>query len=364
MTDWRKRIREPRSWVLVGLVVFALVVLVWFSGALVPFFAAGVVAYLLDPLVLRLGRWRVPRLLAIVLVMLGTFLLVALIIFSIVPTVVEQLNSLANQIPSLITKANIWIGEMQAEYPQYFPGTTAFEFFDSLSLQVESLLGGLVTVLLAWARGTIGGMVNVVIVAFLVFFILKDKEHIWGYIVRLIPGLQNATVRTVLADIDRQMGKFIKGKFIVVFLLFLLSTAVYWVIGLDFFLLLGILTGLSTFIPYVGAIAVGIPVVVVGLIQWGLSGGIGTLFAYLVIQTVDANYLTPVIIGRETNIHPIAIILAILICGSLWGFWGVFFAVPAAVVVKSILDQVYFPSQAKAVSEEEAIEETETALVE
>ncbi|MCK4772776.1 MAG: AI-2E family transporter [Candidatus Latescibacteria bacterium] len=364
MTDWRKKIREPRIWVLLTLGVFSLVVLVWFFGALVPFFAAGVVGYLLDPLVVRLERWRIPRLLAIVLVMLGTLLLVALIIFSIVPTVVEQLNSLANQIPGVITKVEIWIGEMQYKYPQYFPGTTAFEFFDSLSLQIENLLGGLITVLLAWAGGTIGGTVNAVIVAFLVFFILKDKDHIWDYIVKLLPGLRHATMREVLADIDRQMGRFIKGKFIVVFLLFFLSTAVFWVIGLKYFLLLGILTGLSTFIPYVGAIVVGFPVVAAGFIQWGTwSAAVGTLAAYLGVQSVDGYYLTPVIIGKETSIHPIAIIMAILICGSLWGFWGVFFAVPAAVIVKSILDQVYFPSLEKAASEEEAIEETEKALV-
>ncbi len=364
MTDWRKKIREPRIWVLIALSIFTLVVLFWFSGALVPFFAAGVVGYLLDPLVVRLERWRVPRLLATILVMLSSVAMLALIIFSIVPTVVEQLNSLANQIPGVIIKVEIWIGEMQEIYPEYFPGTTAFEFFDSLSLQLENLLGSLITVLLAWAGGTIGGTVNAIIVGFLVFFILKDKEQIWGYIVNLLPGLQHHTVTDVLADIDRQMGRFIKGKFIVVFLLFLLSTAVFWIIGLRYFLLLGILTGISTFIPYVGAIVVGIPVVAAGFIQWGTVAAAGwTLLAYLGIQSVDGYYLTPVIIGKETSIHPTAIILAILICGSLWGFWGVFFAVPAAVIVKSILDQVYFPSLHRAATEEEAIEETEKALV-
>ena len=364
MTDWRKKIREPRIWVLIALSIFALVVLVWFSGALFPLFAAGVVGYLLDPLVVRLERWRVPRLLATILVMLGSVLLLALIIFSIVPTVVEQLNSLANQIPGVIIKIEIWIGEMQAKYPEFFPGTTAFEFFDSLSLQLENLMGRLITVLLTWAGGTIGGTVNAIIVGFFVFFILKDKEQVWGYIVKLLPGLLHHTVTDVLADIDRQMGRFIKGKFIVVFLLFLLSTAVFWIIGLKYFLLLGILTGISTFIPYVGAIVVGIPVVAAGFIQWGTVAAAGwTLLAYIGIQSVDGYYLTPVIIGKETNIHPTAIIMAILICGSLWGFWGVFFAVPAAVIVKSILDQVYFPSLQKAATEEEAIEETEKTLV-
>ncbi len=288
MSDWRKKIREPRIWVLIALSIFTLVVLVWFSSALFPVFAAGVVGYLLDPLVVRMERWRVPRLLATILIMLGSVLLLALIIFSIVPTVVEQLNSLANQIPGVITKVEIWITEMQEIHPEYFPGTTAFEFFDSLSLQLENLLGRLITVLLAWAGGTIGGTVNAIIVLFFVFFVLKDKEQIWDYILKMLPGLQHHTVTDVLADIDRQMGRFIKGKFIVVFLLFLLSTAVFWIIGLKYYLVLGILTGISTFIPYVGAIVVGIPVVAAGFIQWGTVAAAGwTLLAYMGIQSVD-----------------------------------------------------------------------------
>lgn len=348
MADWRKRIREPRVWVLIALGIFSLVILAWFSSALIPLFGAMIIGYLLDPLVIRLEQWRVPRLLAVVLVMLGSILLVALVLFAIIPTVAEQLNALANQVPDLITKAEQWVGEMQGRLPESFRGEGAWRFLDRLSIAVDNLFGGLVTMLLAWAGGTIGGLVNAIIIGFLVFFLLKDKEKIWAYLVRLLPLLQNEQVVEVLADIDRQMGKFIKGKFIVVFLLFLLSTGVYWIIGLDFFLLLGIMTGLSTFIPYIGAIVVGIPVVAVGLLQWGLSGAIGTLIAYVAVQIVDGNLMTPVIIGRETDIHPIGIIAAIVICGSLWGFWGVVFAVPAAVIVKSILDVLYFPSLARA----------------
>jgi len=219
----------------------------------------------------------------------------------------------------------------------------------------------LITFLLQFASGTLVGTLNVIIVAFLTFFILKDKILIWEYIKRLVPVLGASTFGRVFNDIDRQMGRFIKGKFIVVIVLFCYSTLVYLLIGLDYFLLLGILTGLSTFIPYVGAIAVTVPVVVAALLQWGTwSQTLGTLAAYIGIQIVDGNYLTPVLIGRETNIHPVAIIGAILICGSLWGFWGVFFAVPAAVVVKSVLDQVYFAAREEA-AEGTTVTEGDTA---
>lgn len=355
MNDWRMQVRNPKTWVLGSIGIFSFMMVVWFSSALVPLFAALIVGYLLDPLVDRLVKLGVYRILSVAFVMIGSVLLIALIIFAILPTVVEQLNQLANQLPELISKVEMWVAGAQAKLPDYISSENFQGFLDRLQIQLESLLGGLITVLLAVAGGTIGGIVNAVIVGFMVFFLLKDKEAIWAYLLRVFTFLRNETVMAVLADIDRQMGKFIKGKFIVVFLLFILSTIVFWIYGLDFFLLLGIMTGLSTFIPYVGATVVGVPVVIAGFIQWGTFGkALLTFVVYTVIQIVDGNYMTPVIIGRETNIHPVAIILAILICGTLWGFWGVVFAVPVAVVVKSVFDVLYFPSLEQASSHDEA----------
>jgi putative permease len=347
MTEWRIRLRQPKLWILVGIAILTLVVLVWFSAALAPMFAAMVIAYLLDGLIQRLERMHIPRLLATLLVMLIVLILIALILFAILPTVADELNALANQVPRLIVRFEEWLGKMHDTYPQFFPGASVQEFLGRLRITVDDQLGRMITVLLAWAGGTFSGGVGVVITLFLTFFILKDKMLIWAYVKRLLPAIGHQTLIRVFNDIDQQMGRFIKGKFIVVILLFLISTLAYLFIGLHYWLLLGILTGISTFIPYIGAIVVAVPVVLVGLVQWGtvVQGGLGTLATYMVVQAVDANYLTPVIIGRETKTHPVAIILAILICGSLWGFWGVFFAVPILVVVKSVLDQVYFPAR-------------------
>jgi putative permease len=347
MTGWRSRLRQPKLWILISLAFLLLIVLVWFSAALAPVFAAAVIAYLLDGLVQRLEHLRIPRLLATLIVILLVLILIALILFTILPTVAGELNALANQVPRLIARFEEWLGKMHDTYPQFFPGASVQEFLGRLRITVDDQLGRLIAIVLAWAGGTFSGGVGVVITLFLTFFMLKDKMLIWAYLKRLLPALGHPTFIRVFNDIDQQMGRFIKGKLIVVFLLFAISTLTYLFIGLNYWLLLGILTGISTFIPYVGAIVVAVPVVLVGLIQWGtlVRGGLGILATYMVVQAVDANYLTPVIIGRETRIHPIAIILAILICGSLWGFWGVFFAVPIAVVVKSVLDQVYFPAR-------------------
>lgn len=111
------------------------------------------------------------------------------------------------------------------------------------------------------------------------------------------------------------------------------------VMGINYALLLGIAVGVSVLIPYIGAVAVTIPVTVVALFQWGISSEFAYLMlAYAIVQTLDANLLTPLLFSEAMNLHPIAIILAVLIFGGLWGFWGVFFAIPLATLVKAVVN--------------------------
>ncbi|MFB6260639.1 MAG: AI-2E family transporter, partial [Thiohalorhabdaceae bacterium] len=117
--------------------------------------------------------------------------------------------------------------------------------------------------------------------------------------------------------------------------------ATFRFLGFDYSALLGVVTGLSVLVPYIGAAVVTIPVAMLGLVQWGPSWELTQLIiAYGIIQALDGNVLVPVIFSEAVKLHPVAIILAILIFGSIWGFWGVFFAIPLATVVKSILEAV------------------------
>ena len=175
------------------------------------------------------------------------------------------------------------------------------------------------------------------IAPFMVFFLLKDGHQIFTWTSSYFPK-RRRLVRQVWQEVDGQMGRYIRGKLIEIFLVSIVTSAlfVYW--HLDYAVLLGVMVGLSTLVPYVGAVVVSIPVLILVLVQWGVvNHALYLLLLYGFIHLLDAQLLVPVLFSEALKLHPIAIFLAIMFFGGLWGFWGVFFAIPLATVVKAVL---------------------------
>jgi putative permease len=146
-------------------------------------------------------------------------------------------------------------------------------------------------------------------------------------------------VTQVWRDVDAQIGNYVRGKALEIVIVWSVTYVVFLLLGLPFALLLSMLVGLSVIIPYIGAAVVTIPVAVVAMVQFG---GLGPEFwwvmiAYAIIQALDGNVLVPVLFSEVVSLHPVAIITAILVFGGIWGFWGVFFAIPLATVVSAVL---------------------------
>jgi putative permease len=134
-----------------------------------------------------------------------------------------------------------------------------------------------------------------------------------------------------------QMANYVRGKAIEILVVGLTSYVTFLIFGLNYAALLALLVGLSVVIPYIGAVVVTIPVMVVAYSQWGWGGDLfGLMMVYGIIQAVDGNVLVPLLFSEAVNLHPIAIILAVLVFGGFWGFWGVFFAIPLATLVKAL----------------------------
>jgi putative permease len=181
-------------------------------------------------------------------------------------------------------------------------------------------------------------MIYLFLVPFMVFFFLKDKDIILNWFLQFMPRERHLTVR-VWKEVDIQIGNYVHGKFVEVFILWFISYVAYSVLGLNYAMLLAVLMGLSVIIPYVGATLVTFPVLGVAYLQWGLELDefMYLVIAYSIIQALDGVVLVPLLFSEAVNLHPVAIIVAILFFGGLWGFWGVFFAIPLATVVKSVL---------------------------
>ena len=180
-------------------------------------------------------------------------------------------------------------------------------------------------------------MHHIQLVPVLVFFLLKDKEHIlqWGQ--HFLPK-ERSLLSRVWLELDAQIGNYIRGRFWESLMIGSVMWLIFWLMGHQYALLLGVLTGISVWIPFVGAAVAALPVLLLSFFQWGNSDmTVYAVLAYGVIQLIDANVVIPWLFSKVVNLHPIAIIVAVLFFGSIWGILGVFIAIPLAALVQSVL---------------------------
>jgi putative permease len=179
--------------------------------------------------------------------------------------------------------------------------------------------------------------IYLVLVPILVFFILKDKAQILDWARSFLPRDRHL-IQQVGREVDRQIGNYVQGKLLEIVIVGVVTWIAFRFLGLQYAVLLAALTGVSVLIPYVGATVVTVPVALVAYFQSGLESGFYyVLVAYGIIQFLDGNLLVPLLFSEVVDLHPVAIIAAILLFGGLWGFWGVFFAIPLATVIQAIL---------------------------
>lgn len=181
-------------------------------------------------------------------------------------------------------------------------------------------------------------MIYLVLVPILVFFFLKDRVMIGRWVRGYLPR-ERALITRVAEEMNRQIANYIRGKVIEIVICGGVTYIAFVVLGLNYAALLALLVGVSVVVPYVGAVVVTVPVMLIALFQWGWSDQFIYLMAvYGIIQTLDGNVLVPLLFSEAVNLHPVAIICAVLLFGGLWGFWGVFFAIPLATLFKAVLD--------------------------
>lgn len=341
--DWisdftRRVLPNPQA---VSFALFLLVttlLIVGLGGMLTPVYAGGVIAYLLDGLVMMAVRRRVPRLAAVIVVFILFLAFLALLTFLILPSLYQQTVQLVQQLPAWATRLQVLILELPERYPDVISESQLIEFSTTLRRELLSLGQSMLGSSYASLVSLITVVIYVILLPLLVFFFLKDKEIILNWVGRYLPSDRYLS-RKVWREVDFQIGNYVRGKFIEVLALFVSSFITFSLMGLNYALLLSVFMGLSVIIPYVGATLVTLPVILVAFFQWGAGDQFGYLvLAYAILQTVDAVALIPILFSEVVNIHPVAIIVAILFFGGLWGFWGVFFAIPLATLVNAVLN--------------------------
>ncbi len=338
LSRWLARyFSDPQILVLVSVLVVLFAVLLFFGQMLTPVLASIVIAYLLEGLVGLLERWHWPRWLAVFLVFTLFMLFVLSMLFGVLPSVSRQIRDLLQQLPSMLAHGQQVLMQLPERYPDLITSAQIAELIGSIRSDIAGLGQQLLSLSLSSVVGVITLLVYLILMPLLVFFFLKDKVLILDWFGRWLPR-HRAIASDVWKKVDRQISNYIRGKVWEILIVGAVSFATFSLFGLNYALLLAVLVGLSVIIPFIGASLVTIPVVLIAWFQWGWGPTfIWLTVAYIIIQGLDGNVLVPLLFSEVVDLHPVAIIVAILVFGGIWGFWGVFFAIPLATLVQAIL---------------------------
>lgn len=336
--QWFQRyFSDPQVVILALLLVLGFAIVLTLGDMLAPVLASVVLAYLLDGLVGSLEQRRVPRIMAVSLVFVAFLVMVVVILFGLVPQLSQQITQLFQQLPVMLTKGQEAIVKLPEQYPGFITEEQIKEVYAGVRAELANFGQQVLSLSLASVLSLITVLVYLILVPVLVFFFLKDKHGILQWLTNYLPRDRSLSTQ-VWHDVNAQIGNYVRGKVWEIFIVGSVTYVTFTLMGLDYAMLLATLVGLSVIIPYIGAAVATLPIALIAYFQWGWSGEFGwLLFAYAVIQALDGNVLVPLLFSEVVNLHPIAIIVAVLVFGGVWGFWGVFFAIPLATLVQAVL---------------------------
>ncbi len=334
---FEKHFSDPQAIILVTILVLGAVLVMYWGKILTPVLAGIIIAYVLEGLVRKISLLGVPRFIAFLLSYALFIASLALLLFGLIPLVISQLSQLVADFPRILDKVQQLILSIPEQYP-VFADQEIEKMLGSFSSELVSVGQKLVTVSLASVVDVFTILVYLVVVPLLVFFLLKDKDKIKQWFRRFLPE-DSGLAYSVWKEVDVKMGNYIRGKLLEIVIVGVATFLPLKYMGMNYAATMSLLVGLSVIIPYVGAVAVTIPVAMIAWFQWGASSDfVYLMVAYLVVQFLDGNILVPLLFSEVVNMHPAAIIIAVLFFGGLWGVWGVFFAIPLATLIQAVIN--------------------------
>ena len=336
--DWFARhFSDPQAVGLAFVLMVGFLVVYSAGSMLAPVIASVIIAYLLDGPVTAVERRSLPRLPAVIVVFSMFMASLLFFIFGLLPLLSRQATQLVNRLPDIVSSGQDLLLALPQRYPGLITEDQVREIISAIRLELLGLGQEAVTLSLSSLVGVITVLLYLILMPLMVFFFLKDKRRIVNWFKGFLPR-DRQLVGKVWFEVDVQLANYVRGKFIEIMIVGIVTYVTFLFMNLQFAVLLGVLNGLSVLIPYIGATVVTFPIAAVAYFQFGSTADFAWLMgAYLVIQALDGNVLVPLLFSEVVNLHPIAIIVAILVFGGLWGFWGVFFAIPLATLVQAVL---------------------------
>lgn len=334
---FERKFSDPEVISLFMTLVISIILIEFFGRILLPVIVSIVIAYLLNSPVKWLSNRRCPRTLAVwivYIIFLGLFIYAMLYL---APLIWRQLLNLVDQIPNAFGSVQLWLTGVVQNHPWIWADTDVQHVL--VYFKEQSPKFGQTILRFSWR--SIPSMAELILylalVPLLVFFFLKDNQVLMTWIKRFLPR-RHTLVKQVSREVYQKIGCYVKGRVIEIFIIGSVAMLAFRLLGLQYGILLGALVGLSVIVPYIGAILVTIPVIVLALMQWGFSAHFWSVaIVYSAIIIIDGNILFPLLFAQMIDLHPVVIIIAVLVFGAIWGFWGIFFAIPLATLVAAVL---------------------------
>lgn len=333
---------NSKTWFWLVVLTIAAVLFYLLSPMLAPFFVAGLLAYLGDPLVDRLEKMKLSRTLSVTIVFVVISLIIIVFFLFLVPMLEMQIKRLGEKLPGYLDWSFGTIGTYLQNNVGIDPSVLEGEKLKSIISSNWQQTGGLIKNVIQTISKSgfmiVGWIGTLALIPVLLFYLLRDWDNLVAYLHDLLPRSVEPTVTQLAQESDEVLGAFLRGQFMVMIALSIL----YWLglslIGLDFALLIGFIAGLVSFVPYLGLI-VGITIAGIAVL-FQTQDPINlfwVLAVFIVVQVVESSFLTPWLVGERIGLHPVAVIFAVLAGGQLFGFVGVLLALPIAAVLAVIM---------------------------
>ena len=334
--------RQSLLWLAIGILLVALFVLL--GPVLAPFVAAAIIGYVLNPGVDWLTERRIPRVTAVMLIIIATFILIIALLLIVVPILRAEIPLLQQRLPSLLDKIDAilgpWLAQLGMKVQLDSAGVKQM-LAEKLAAGSAELGPAFLSSLKVGGMAVMGWIATIVLVPVVLFYLLLDWHAMLARLALMVPRRWISLVTSMAVEADSLLAQYLRGQLLVMLVLATYYSVALAIAGFDVALPVGLLTGLLVFIPYIG-FGIGLLLAVVAaILQFdGLQGLIAIAIIYGCGQVIEGFYLTPRLVGERIGLHPLAVIFALLAFGQLFGFVGILLALPASAILSVIVKRL------------------------
>ena len=334
--------RQSLLWLAIGILLVALFVLL--GPVLAPFVAAAMIGYVLNPGVDWLTERRIPRVTAVMLIIIATFILIIALLLIVVPILRAEIPLLQQRLPSLLDKIDAilgpWLAQLGMKVQLDSAGVKQM-LAEKLAAGSAELGPAFLSSLKVGGMAVMGWIATIVLVPVVLFYLLLDWHAMLARLALIVPRRWISLVTSMAVEADSLLAQYLRGQLLVMLVLATYYSVALAIAGFDVALPVGLLTGLLVFIPYIG-FGIGLLLAVVAaILQFdGLQGLIAIAIIYGCGQVIEGFYLTPRLVGERIGLHPLAVIFALLAFGQLFGFVGILLALPASAILSVIVKRL------------------------